>query len=97
MPASFCCVFLIFTTIWSNFYLTFAVQDEFLLLRHLLNNSHYNSGVRPVKNSNNSVRVKVDIVLNQIIDMVSIWFVSTWCNSLVLAWNALPLKGDKEL
>ena len=72
MPASFCCVFLIFTVIWSNFYVTFAVQDEFLLLRHLLNDSHYNSGVRPVKNSNNSVRVKVDIVLNQIIDMVSI-------------------------
>ena len=54
-----------------NFDFTHAAEEEFRLLRHLLNETHYDRGVRPTLNSSDPVRIEIDIVLNQLIDMVN--------------------------
>ncbi len=67
--------------IFSNDVFIFAILglggctlDEYRLVTDLLNPSRYDANVLPTANISEPVVVKVGMALNQIIDLVSSWF-----------------------
>ena len=64
-------VLVIFVEMCFNLDMSCATNDELSLIRHLLNESRYDLSARPAANPNTSVLIKLEVVLQQIIDLVT--------------------------
>ena len=58
--------FIYFPGVWCS-------ENEFRLVRHLLDKNRYDPNVRPVLNYSDPVVVRIGMALNQIIDLVRVF------------------------